>query len=198
VTIDVARASAFAALSILLAGYVLLFRPLETTVRDRYTELDAARATLEARLARTARIPVLERDRVRLAADLRRFHTGDRRAATVDRFLRAVASVSFRRGVAVENIAAALAQPFAPAAARAVQAPLVDEVPLELTLRGAYADVIRAVRDLNDGGVATRVNLASLGIAARRPGEPSQLNAAFHVLLLREADEPTTHDLRGG
>jgi Tfp pilus assembly protein PilO len=197
VTIDVARASAFAALSILLAGYVLLFRPLETTVRDRYTELDAARATLEARLARTARIPVLERDRVRLAADLRRFHTGDRRAATVDRFLRAVASVSFRRGVAVENIAA-LAQPFAPAAARAVQAPLVDEVPLELTLRGAYADVIRAVRDLNDGGVATRVNLASLGIAARRPGEPSQLNAAFHVLLLREADEPTTHDLRGG
>lgn len=197
-TFDVARASAFAALSIVAVGYVLVFRPLETSVRDRFAELDAARATLEERLARTARIPALERERDRLAAGLRRFHTGDRRAGAVDRFLRAVAAISVRRGVAVENVASAVAQPFAPAAARAAPPALVDEIPLELTLRGAYGDVIRAVRDLNDGGVAARITLASLGIAARRPGEPARLNAAFHVLLLREADEPTTHDLRGG
>ena len=192
-TFDVARAAALAALAIVVAGYGLVFRPLEAAVSDRYTELDAARTTLEGRLARTARIPALERDRLRLAAGLRRFHLGDRRAVTVDRFLRTVAGVSVHRGVAVASVAASVAQPFAPAA-RTAQAPLVDEIPLELTLRGAYGAVIHAVRDLNAGDVATRVTLASLANAGRRPGEPSQLNAAFHVLLLREADEPTTHD----
>ena len=67
--------------------------------------------------------------------------------------------------------------------------PLLDEIPFELALRGRYADVIRAVRDLNAGDVAARMTLASLGNADRRGAAP-QLTAAFHVLLLREPDEP--------
>ena len=195
---DVARASAMGALAIVLGGYVLVFRPLEAILAGRYAQLDAARTTLDERLARTARIPALERDRNRLTADLRRFHTGDRRSAAVDRFLRTVESVSARRGVAIVSIAAGAAQPFAPAVKPGAPAPLVDEIPLELTLLGGYRNVIGAVRDLTDGGVATGVALAALGNAARRPGEPNRLSAAFHVLLLREADDPTTHDLRGG
>jgi Tfp pilus assembly protein PilO len=194
VTFDLVRTSAAVALAVALAGYVLVVRPLEASLSERYAELDAARATLEQRLLLTARIPALERERVRLAAVLRRFHTGDRRAATIDRFLSAIARVSSRDGVAVQRVAAGAVAPFAPATGT-TQAALVDEVPLDVTLRGAYSDIIRAARDVNDGDVATRVTLASLANAGRRPGERSELNAAFHVLLLREPDA-TTHDLQ--
>ena len=187
-TIDLLRASAFAGLVIVLAGYVLIYRPLETAAADRYVQLDAGRATLEQRLDRTKRIPSLERERIAFDRQLRSLHAGERRAATVDRFLRAVSGVAARNGVAVENVAGDVRQPVAPNA-RATPAPPVEEVPLELTLRGRYGDVIRAVRDLDSGDVAARITLGSLGSADRRTGISPRLNAAFHITLLREPDD---------
>ncbi len=187
-TTGLLRASAFAGLMIVLAGYILIYRPLETAAADRYVQLDAARATLEQRLDRTKRIPSLERERVVLDRQLRSLHAGDRRAATVDRFLRAVSRVAARSGVTVENVAGDVRQSVM-ANARATPAPPVEELPLDLTLRGRYGDVIRAVRDLDGGDVAARITLGSLGSADRRTGISPRLNAAFHITLLRESDD---------
>jgi hypothetical protein len=108
----------------------------------------------------------------------------------VDRFLRTVAGVSTRDGVAVESVAAGFR--LSPAtAAHAAQTLLVEELPLDLTLRGQYGDVIRAARDLNTADAAAQITLASLGNADRRRGVRPQLNAAFHVTLMREADDET-------
>ena len=193
-TIDLRRVSAFAVFVIALAGYVFVFRPLETTAGDLYAQIDAARATLEGSTAMARRIPALELERSALVAQLARLHTGDRRAATVDRFLRGVAGIAAQDGVAVEGVAAGLGQPLTSTAA-ATQ-PLVEEIPFDLTLRGPYGDVIRAVRDLNGRDGAVHISVASLSNAERRPGGSPQLNAAFHVLLLREAQEPPQHDVR--
>jgi len=195
VTFDVRRAGAIVAALILLGGYALVFRPLEAAVADRYAELEATRATLEHSLALARRIPALAGERKMLATQLAHLHVRDRRAATVERFLRAVAGVAARDGVTVQTIAANALQVPRPAP-RSTQAALFDELPLDLTLRGRYADVIRAVRELNGGDVAARISLASLGNADRRPGTRPQLNAAFHVLLLREGDDTTTPDAR--
>lgn len=189
------RTSLFAAVVIVLGGYIFVFRPLEGTVADRYTQLDASRAMLERSLDLAGRIPALARERAELDVQFARVHVRDRRTATIERFLRTMADVATRDGVAIESVAADVRQGTY-AAARPLQAPLFDEVPLDLTLRGRYSDVIRAIRELNGGDVAARITLASLGDADRRPGERPQLNAAFHVLLLREADESTTHDVR--
>jgi hypothetical protein len=121
-------------------------------------------------------------------------HVRERRTALLERFLRALAEVAARDGVAVESVASTT--PGAYAAVRPAGAPLFDELPLDLTLRGRYNDVIRAIRELNGGDVVARITLASMSDADRRPGERPQLNAAFHVQLLREADESTTHDAR--
>lgn len=193
-TIDLRRVSAFAVFVIALAGYVFVFRPLETTAGDLYVQIDAARATLERSTAMARRIPALELERSALAAQLARLHTGDRRAATVDRFLRGVAGIAAQDGVAVEGVAAGVGQPLATSAS--ATPPLVEEIPFDLTLRGPYGDVIRAVRDLNGRDGAVHISVASLSNAERRPGGIPQLNAAFHVLLLREAQEPPQHDLR--
>jgi hypothetical protein len=190
VTIDLPRTSAFAALLIVIAGYALVFRPLEAQIGERYVEIDAVRVALEHSLTMAGRIPTLERERIGLEMQLRRVHLGDRRAATVDRFLRTVAGISARDDVAVESVAAGFRPPPA-ATAGAAQAPLLEELPLEMTLRGQYRDVIRAARDLNDADAAARITLASLGNADRRHDALPQLNAAFHVTLLREADDQT-------
>jgi hypothetical protein len=193
VTIDLPRTSFFAAVLIVLAGYLFVFRPAEAAVALRYAQLSDARAMLERSVALAARIPGLTRERDRLRNSTARAHVRETRAITVERFLHAVASIAVRDGVAVENVAAGMRP--GPYASPSPQA-LFEEVPFDLTLRGRYPDVIRAVRDLNGGEIATRITLASLSDADRRPGERPQLNAAFHVLLLREADDSTTHGVR--
>jgi hypothetical protein len=195
VKIDLQRATAFAVLTIALAGYTFVIRPLETTAGDLYAQIDTARASLERSTAMAQRLPALAAERSALAAQLARLHTGDRRAAIVDRFLRSVAVVAAQDGVAVEGVAAGAGP--APLAAQASSAPpVVEQIPFDLTVRGPYGNVIRAVRDLNQRDGAVRIGVASLSNAERRKGTSPQLNAAFHVLLLREAQELPHHDIR--
>jgi hypothetical protein len=191
-TIDLPRASLFIAVLIVLGGYLTVYRPMETTIAQRYAQLDAGRTMLERSLALTRQIPALVAERSALEAQLRRVHVRDRRAVTIERFLRAVAGVAGRDGVAVESVAADARQATLPEAAQTQASPF-EELAFDVSLRGHYGDVLRAVRELNSGDVATRINLASLGTADRRPGAGPQLNAAFHVHLLREADDTTTN-----
>jgi hypothetical protein len=186
VKLDARRTSAAAAGAILIAGYLALVRPLESAAGDRYADLDAARAALERSVAMAQRIPALEAERSALGADLARIHAGERRAATIERFLHNVADIGARDAVTVQSIFGSTL-PSATPAPRAATPPPLDEIPLDLALRGRYGDVIRAVRDLNAGDVAAGMTLASLGNADRRGAAP-QLTAAFHVLLLREPD----------
>jgi hypothetical protein len=165
-------------------------RPLEAAVAQRYATLDDARATLVQRLALARTVPALEHERQWREAQVRRLHVGERRAAVVERFLRTVAGVSGRDAVAVQSVAAEAGQVL-PQPHRSAPALLFEEVPLDVTLRGAYGDVIRAARDLNAGDAVARITLATLGSAQTRPGDRPQLNAAFHVTLLRESDDAT-------
>ena len=185
-TFDLPRTSAFAALLIMLAGFGFVFRPLEAAVGERYADLDAARAALERSVALARRIPALQRERGGLRAELRRLHLADRRSAMLERFLRTIGGVAQTDGVAVVRIAAAVPPPFA-ATPHPAPTPFLEEVPLELTVRGRYGDVIRAARDLGAGDIAARVTIGSLGGSERRPGVRPSLSATLHVLLLREA-----------
>jgi hypothetical protein len=190
-TVDLPRASLFIAVLIVLGGYLTVYRPMESTIAERYTQLDSGRTVLERSLALIRRTPALVAEQSVLEAQLGHVHVHDRRAVTVERFLREVAGVARRAGIAVESVAADVRQGPLPAAGQTQAAPF-DELAFDVSLRGRYSDVIRAVRELNAGDVATRINLASLGTADRRPGAGPQLNAAFHVHLLREADDKTT------
>jgi Tfp pilus assembly protein PilO len=194
-TDGVVRASVLAVLAIVGAGYVLLFRPLEASIATRHAELAAAHATLEQRLTLAARLPALEREERRVRRSVDRLHPGSARTETVERFLHTLAGIAARDGVIVQNIAAGGTQSDV-RPARAAQDSLVEELPIELTLRGSYTSVIHAVRELDDGDVAARISLASLGNAGRRTDERPQLNAGFHVRLLREADATPTPRLQ--
>jgi hypothetical protein len=173
------RALAAVALIVIALAYAIIIRPIEGAIAERYADLDSARLALERSTVLAARLPGLERERATLAARLTRMHLRDSRAGLVDRFLHAVARTAQRDDVAVQSVAA---DP-RPAA----------EPALDLTVRGPYTRLISAVRHLNSTGVAARISLTSLGNAQTRPGAAPQLDATFHVVLLRDIDETTIH-----
>jgi len=101
--------------------------------------------------------------------------------------LHAAARVAEREHVSVQSVAGEIAQ-VRPVTARAAEPAPLDELHLDVTVRGPYDDVLRAVRELNAGDVATQITIASLSNTERRPGSRPLLNATFHITLLREAD----------
>lgn len=168
-------------------GYVAMLRPMEGAIAQRYADADAVRETLDRDLASARRIPALAAEQNRSAATLARYRLHDSRATTVDRFLHAAARVAEREHVSVQSVAGEIAQ-VRPITARAAEPAPLDELHLDVTVRGPYDDVLRAVRELNAGDVATQIAIASLSNTERRPGSRPLLNATFHITLLREAD----------
>lgn len=183
---DLQRWTLFLSVLILSTGYLAVFRPLETSIAERYAAIDDARATIErsAELERvTARIEAESRSR---ETALRRLHLPSSKAAVADRFLQTLALVAARNALTLESLLAGSTAP-ALATAPAGAAPF-DELPLEVTVRGRYRDLIAAVRDLDSSDVAARIAIAELRPVTHRPGAAPDLDASFHVTLLREAD----------
>jgi hypothetical protein len=169
------RAAAVAALLIIVLTYATVIRPLEGAIAERYADLDSARLSLERSAALEKRLPALERERATLTARLAPLHLRDSRAALVDRFLHAIARTAQRDTVAIQSV---VADP-RPAA----------DLALDITIHGPYTRLITAVRDLDSTNVATRIALTALGNAQTRPGARPQLDATFHVVLLRDIDD---------
>lgn len=173
---------------VLLVGYILAFRPMEATIAALYADLDSVRVATEHDAAAVRAIPVLTAQRDALRTRLARYHTRDSRAATVDRFLHASADVSRRHEVAIQNVAADVAQQLRPAHPPPAEAPGGEDLHLDLIVRGAYDDVLHAARDLNETDLATQISIVALENVDRQNALRPQLNATFHVVLLREPD----------
>lgn len=184
-TVDPPKATLFVATLIMLAGYLLVFRPMEASIAGRYARLESDRATLERAIETNRRLASLDRDRRRLETQFERLHLRDSQTAAVVRFLQALDAVTRRDDVSIENVTVT-ALPGAGPRLPAPSAPaILDELPLAVTARGSYGDVIRVLRDLNGRDFAARIAVTSLLEAARRPGDRAQLQASFSVTLLR-------------
>jgi hypothetical protein len=184
---------------ILIGGYAIAFRPLQASIADHYVELDELRSTIERNVAFAKQIAPLEHERAERAAGLDRIHVRDSRAGLVDRFLRTLAATTTRDGVFVESVLTATSPANAPNSRSATAAPpLLEELPLDITLRGHYGDVLRAIRDLDSGNFAASIGVIGLRSAGRSLLSRPELDAAIHVILLREADATTIQTPRSG
>ena len=175
------------AVLIALAAYAFVVRPMEATIADRYAGIDTLRATAERDVVLARQLPALRIERARINAAIDARHLGDSRATLVDRLLHATARVAQHAGVTVQTIV-----PGPPAERDAIVTALED-LHLDLTVRGPYGNVLRTMRDLNDAGLATQITIAALGNADRRDSGAPLLNATFHITLLRESDANTAH-----
>jgi hypothetical protein len=180
-TLRADRLALFAAVLVLLGGYLAVFRPAESDLADRYAQLDDARARLDEHLAGERRAAVTRDEARALAAWLARSGVRDDRALLVARFLRELATLARADGVRVTAVAA---EAYAPAATAGARPAVLESVPLTVGLRGTYAHVIRLVRDLARGDVAARIGVDALTGADRRSAGSPALRASVRVTLL--------------
>ncbi|HEY0393374.1 MAG TPA: hypothetical protein VGD01_02650 [Candidatus Elarobacter sp.] len=200
-----ARALRFAAVLIVLAGYVVVVRSGERRIAD---QLDA-NARLAARAQAAARgiasHAVLERERARLRERLRDTQLAVGRGALVERFLRDAAAATSSHRTLITAVAAGAGS--APATARAndssfaartvrsdaprgLGAPAsepVEATPLDVTLEGRYADVLATVRELSRGRVPASVAITSVARKNVAPAAPPTVSALLRVVLERYA-----------
>jgi hypothetical protein len=176
------------AVLVLLSGYVIVVRPMESSIGGLSSDLVSVRFAIGRDAAAARAIPALTARRDRLTTRLAHYHLRDSHAATVDRFLHAAANVSIRRRVSIQSVVTDVAQQVRPAHPPSAEAPTGDDLRLDLSVRGAYDDVLKAARDLNEIDLATQISVVALGNPDRRPGTRPQLSATFHVVLLRESD----------
>jgi hypothetical protein len=180
-----AKAIRFAAVLVVLAGYLIVVREGERRIGERL----AANAELLERLASDHRLLAmragLERERSRLRSSLRTAEIRAERGAVVSSFLRDAAAVAAARGTRITSVTANGAPPAAPAPAAGTPNAPFETVAFELAVEGRYADILATVRALS----ATSHALASVEIAslARKNAGAggATLTASLNVVLHR-------------
>ncbi len=179
------RLALFGAVLILLGGYLFVFRPGETSIAQRYGQLDDGRVLLARRLTDARRESELRHEAHALSAWLTNVGLRADRTTIVDRFLRELARAGMNDRV---RITAVTADNAGPEAERTIHKSVAfDEIPMTVSLRGTYRNVLRLVHDLNRTSMAARIGFDSMGNADRTTAHDPDLRATVRVTLLRYA-----------
>ena len=180
----------FAAIVVVLAAYVFIFRAGETRIAERLEEnariVERERAGERALASR----PRLERQRAHLRDRLRAVDLDAGRSALVARFLRDAARIAAAHHATIPTITATGPQGTLAAAPGEPGDPL-EAIPLEIAVEGRYADVLATMRALSAARVLVAVDVASLA-RKHADGADATLTAALHVVLERIAPARTT------
>jgi hypothetical protein len=187
-TLRVDRLALFAAVLVLLAGYLAIYRPAEAALAERYARLDDGRARLDERLALARRAGAARTETGALDVWLRARGLADDRTTIVARFLHDLAGTAHGDGVDVTGVVAEPGGAAPPVAANAAPTVALDEIPLAVSLRGSYPNLLRVVRALDRDGPAMRVRISALGNADRSGAGSPALRATLLVTLLRIPD----------
>ena len=182
----------FAAVVVVLAAYVFVFRAGETRIAERLDENAQIVERVRAGERTLASRPRVEARRTRLRAGLRAVELDAGRSALVARFLRDAAYIAAAHHATIPAITATGpqstsigTQPPAGSALTASNEPL-EAIPLELTVEGRYADVLATMRALARSRVLAAVDVTSLA-RKHADGADATLTAALHVVLERFA-----------
>jgi Tfp pilus assembly protein PilO len=173
------RYALFAAVLVLLGGYLFVFRPAESAIAARYAQLDDGRRALERRSARERRIADLRAEERALRARLASSGVGDDASTIVARVLHAVATTASAENCTVTGVAAVAGLPNTAAS--------FDTIPLTVSLRGTYARLIAFVRTLGRSDDAIHIALDDIGAADPRAHGAPVLRATLRITLLRLA-----------
>ncbi|HTD36020.1 MAG TPA: hypothetical protein VK669_00795 [Candidatus Limnocylindrales bacterium] len=185
-----AKAVRFAAVLVVLAGYILVFRAGEARIAARFAENAELAARLESGRRLVANGAAYEHERSRLQSVLRNANGAERYGILFPAFLRRASSVAAAHHTIVTTVTAGGAPPprneTTPADATAF-----ETTAFELSVEGRYADVLATVRALS---ASPRV-LASVEIVALARKDAgaadSSLTASLRVTLHRlAAPEP--------
>jgi Tfp pilus assembly protein PilO len=177
------RLALFASALIVLAGYLAVFRPCEAQIAERYAQLDDGQRVLDERLASSRRSTNLRAEEHRLETWLARTGARSNRTTVVNHFLQTVASTARIDRIVVTAI-------IADGPIQRSEGTGGGELPLSLSLRGTYRDILRLVGDLDRTTLAARIGLETLENAQRDRRVDPDLRATLRITLLYEETIP--------
>ncbi|MDB5072724.1 MAG: hypothetical protein JWM87_3835 [Candidatus Eremiobacteraeota bacterium] len=187
----------FSAVLIVLAGYTFVFRAGEARLDERIAENAGIVEQLRDGERRLASRTALIAGRTRLREQLRSASVAADRSTLVARFLRDAARIASDHHAAITAITASTGTGMQPAVAAAERTPSFrtddpfEEIPLEMTVEGRYADVLATIRALPSGRVLASVDVTSL--ARKSATSPDgTLTASLRVVLQRIAPATET------
>lgn len=175
---------------VLCAGYYLAFYRLGAAI-DRQHDLRNGVATLvrsnDAVLA--TRVAVSAQAR-RLDATIAALELSADHATVVARFIRQSADIAVAHHVVLVQIDERTVQS-AGRTTESPDAPDFEAVPLDVTLRGSYRDLLATIRALAQAPLAIAIEIATIERAAGPDGSPAgaPLTARLHMSVQRFADE---------
>jgi hypothetical protein len=174
------RIALFGAVLVVLAGYLVIVRPSEAAIGERYAQIDADRTLLERERASTGHAAALAAEDRMLARWIARSGIDDDRTTLVDRLLGILAAAARHDAV---RITAVTAEPSLPAAASAE----FNQIPLRVSLRGSYPNVLAFTRTVIASGIAAHVGIDEVTNADRPSAHAPELRATLYVALLQRA-----------
>jgi hypothetical protein len=200
----------FAAVLVVLAGYVFVFRAGEARLAARIAEnADMAERVRESEHAPASRT-ALAAERARLREQLRSANVAADRGTLVARFVRDAAAIARAHRTAITTItasapaASAMSASVPAASAMSASVPAASAisasrpagepsggVPFEMTVEGRYADVLATIRALPSGHALASVDVTSI---ARKnlASTDGTLTASLRVLLEPIAPAPVS------
>ncbi|MDQ6943878.1 MAG: hypothetical protein M3169_15365 [Candidatus Eremiobacteraeota bacterium] len=175
----------FAAVVVVFAGYVFVFRGGEGHIAERLDENARIAERVRAGELALASRPRFEADRTRLLRRLHAVELDAGRSTLVARFLRDAARIAAAHHAAIPTITATGTASPAFVAPTPASEPL-ESIPLEITVEGRYADVLATMRALSRSRVLAAIDVASLA-RKHADGADATLTATLHVALERLA-----------
>lgn len=179
------RALRFAAVLVVLTGYLCAFRGGERRIAEARAEnartLERLRAAERAVAARGA----FETERGRLRARLGTVPHGIDRSLLVARFLRDAVSIGVTHRATITAVSGGPPAFASGAAAPAQAMPAFEPIPLELIVEGRYADVLAMLQALSQAPVPAAVEVVSL--TRKETAVDPTIVAALRIVLERIA-----------
>jgi hypothetical protein len=183
----------FAAVAVVLAAYVFVFRAGEGRITQRLDENARIGERVRAGERMLASRRRFETERKRLQGELRAVDLDAGRSALVARFLRDAARTAATHHATIPTITATNAAGTGPGTnAPSSASDSLEAITLEITVEGRYADVLATMRALSRSRVLAAIDLASLA-RKHADGADATLTAALHVALERLAPAAAVH-----
>lgn len=189
-----AKACAFAAVLIVLAGYAFVFRAGEARIADQREINERLASQLRSATAEIAMLPALEGQRSALQRRVDATAAEPDATASTARFLADATRIANRRHTTFATIAASgtpATHGVPPHGRGEPSAPIA----LDVTLEGGYADVLATMRELSAGRAPAAVDLAA--IARKSVDAPDATVSVSLRVAIERLDPPRrTGDVR--
>jgi hypothetical protein len=167
-----------------ISGYTFIYHPYENAIADTNTSRENIAQAIDQNDALLRRRVALEHERHELTVALQSLDLGDDQRTIVALYVRAAAAIASAYHVRITSLDMRDSQQTQEPPANGSSISAFATTPLDLTLVGAYGDLLTTIRALSRARILANVDVASLERSEKpSTGQAPHLSARLHIEL---------------